>query len=208
MNPAPQIPSADLHTPDELLANATAMFSSGDSTLFRGAILESITALEAFVHRTVFNSLQSKLDPLLVTWLDEKTRMDFGSRLSVLTPVATGLPIDKSSRFWIAYKKAKDIRKKSSTPGGKLPQTISPRSCRRCALGSPIIVLRAMISASGSECSTVAPASATPKLPVNPYSRARAATCSRNLSFQTPTKAPEWQPALCHSQPGPMNFFA
>lgn len=116
----PPVPTAELHTPDELLANAKAMYDSGDEKLFRGAILESITALEAFVHRTVFISLQVKLDPLLVTWLEEKTRMDFDSRLSVLAPVATGLPINKSSDLWVAYKKAKDIRNKVVHSGRKV----------------------------------------------------------------------------------------
>jgi hypothetical protein len=114
------IPVAELHTPDELLTNASAMYASGDSKLFRGAILESITALEAFVQRTVFRSFEGRLDPLLVKWLEEKTRMDFDSRLSVLTPVATGLPIDKSSQLWDGYKKAKEIRNKVVHSGRKV----------------------------------------------------------------------------------------
>ncbi|AOS45457.1 hypothetical protein Verru16b_02538 [Lacunisphaera limnophila] len=114
------IPSAELHTPDELLANASAMYASGDPKLFRGAILESITALEAFVQRTVFRSLEGRLDPLLVKWLEEKTRMDFDSRLSVLTQVATGLPINKSSELWDGYKKAKEIRNKVVHSGRKV----------------------------------------------------------------------------------------
>ncbi|HRI88715.1 MAG TPA: hypothetical protein PKY38_12070 [Opitutaceae bacterium] len=105
-------PPAELHTPDELLANATAMYESDDIKLFRPAILEAITALESFVQRTVFDSLAGKLDPRLVKWLDEKTRMDFDSRLAILTPVATGLPIDRGSTLWNGYKVAKEIRNK------------------------------------------------------------------------------------------------
>jgi hypothetical protein len=119
----PAIPAADLHTPDELLANATAMYTSGDPKLFRGAILESIAALESFVHQTVFSSLRGKLDSELVTWLEDKTRMDFDSRLSVLAPVATGLPIDKTSKLWDGYKKAKDIRNKVVHSGRKVTPT-------------------------------------------------------------------------------------
>ncbi len=104
------IPSADIHTPEELLANAEAMYHSGDPKLFRGAILEAITALEAFVQKTVFPSLQSRLDPILTAWLEERTRMDFDARLSVLVPVATGVSIDKSTELWAGYKKAKEIR--------------------------------------------------------------------------------------------------
>ena len=96
------------------------MYASGDPKLFRGAILESIAALEAFVQRTVFRSLEGRLDPLLVRWLEEKTKMDFDSRLSVLTPVATGLPIDKSSQLWNGYKKAKEIRNKVVHSGQKV----------------------------------------------------------------------------------------
>lgn len=46
--------------------------------------------------------------------------MDFDSRLSVLTPVATGLPIDKSSQLWDGYKKAKEIRNKVVHSGRKV----------------------------------------------------------------------------------------
>jgi hypothetical protein len=116
------IPTPDLHTPDELLANASAMYQSGNPKLFRGAILESITALEAFVQKTVFSSLRGKIDPLLVTLLEEKTRMDFDSRLSVLTPVATGLPINKSHKLWNDYKKAKEIRNKVVHSGRKVTE--------------------------------------------------------------------------------------
>jgi hypothetical protein len=120
MDEMPKLPAAELHTPDELLANATAMYTSGDSKLFRPAILEAITALEAFVQRTVFESLAGKLDPLLLKWLDEKTRMDFDTRLSILTPVATGLPIDKGGSLWRGYKSAKEIRNKVVHSGRKV----------------------------------------------------------------------------------------
>ncbi len=46
--------------------------------------------------------------------------MDFDSRLSVFTPVATGLPIDKESRLWGGYKKAKEIRNKVVHSGRKV----------------------------------------------------------------------------------------
>ena len=53
----------------------------------RAAVLEAITALEAFVHKTVFGLLERTYDPLLVTWLKARTQSDFESRLFVLTPV-------------------------------------------------------------------------------------------------------------------------
>jgi hypothetical protein len=49
--------------------------------------------------------------------------MDFDSRLSVLTPVATGLPIDKASKLWDGYKKAKEIRNKVVHSGRKVTAT-------------------------------------------------------------------------------------
>jgi hypothetical protein len=116
----PTTPTADLHSPDELLANATAMLTSGDRRLLRGAILEAITALEAFVHSTVFPALGRKVSFELAAWLEAKTRMDFESRLSVLVPCATGLPIEKSSALWSDYTKAKAIRNRVVHTGARV----------------------------------------------------------------------------------------
>lgn len=87
-------PAADLHSPEELLATAEALVALGDPQMYRAAVLEAITALESCVALTVFERLELLLDPLLVQWLRDHTRMDFDSRLSVLTPVATGRPVD------------------------------------------------------------------------------------------------------------------
>jgi len=111
---------ADLHTPEELLAGATALLANTDPQVTRAAVLEAITALEAFVHQTVFAVLKNRLDPLLTTWLEERTRMDFDSRLSVLTPVALGQPIDKQSVLWSRYKKAKELRNDVTHSGRKV----------------------------------------------------------------------------------------
>ncbi len=46
--------------------------------------------------------------------------MDFDSRLSVLTPIAIGRPIEKKSQFWGDYKKAKEIRNKVTHSGKKV----------------------------------------------------------------------------------------
>jgi hypothetical protein len=86
----------------------------------RAVVLEAITALEAFVHQIVFDSLKSRLDPLLTKWLEEKTRMDFDSRLSILTPVALGQPVDKQSDLWARYKRAKEIRNAVTHSGRKV----------------------------------------------------------------------------------------
>ena len=70
-----------VHTPDELLAGVRRLMETADPVVLPAAVLESITALEAFVHQHVFAAIRERLDSLLVTWLEEKTRMDFGSRL-------------------------------------------------------------------------------------------------------------------------------
>ena len=88
--------------------------------MMRAAVLEAITALEAFVQSTVFASLNGKIDPLLIQWLEHKTKMDFDSRLSVLTPIAVGRSVDKSSTLWSDYKKAKGIRNKVTHSGVKV----------------------------------------------------------------------------------------
>lgn len=113
-------PLADLHTPEELLDGAEVLFSFGNPKMMRGVVLEAITALEAYVQAIVFSALKSKIDPALVEWLEKKTRMDFDSRLSVLTPVAIGRPIDKQSRLWQDYKKAKEIRNRVTHSGRKV----------------------------------------------------------------------------------------
>lgn len=108
---------ADVHTPEELLETAEYYFSLKSPKANRVAVFEAIVALESFVQRVVFSSLQTTMDPLLVKWLEDKTKMDFDSRLSVLTPVATGLPVDKQAGLWNAYRKAKEIRNKVSHSG-------------------------------------------------------------------------------------------
>ena len=101
---------AKIYTPEELLAGAESFLMSDDPQMMRAVVLEAITALEAYVTDRVFSLLDKKIDPLLTKWIKDKTRMDFDSRLSVLTPVALGNPVDKGSILWNNYKKAKRIR--------------------------------------------------------------------------------------------------
>lgn len=117
------IPAADLHTPEELLGNAEALFASGDPKIMRAVILEAITAFEAYVQATVFPALENKMDISIIRLLEEKTKMDFDSRLSVLVPAATGKPVDKGSmKLWNDYKTAKNIRNKVTHIGSKVSQ--------------------------------------------------------------------------------------
>lgn len=113
-------PSADLHTPEELLAVAASLLDSGDPTVRRAVVLEAITALEAFVQRTVFGLLDDMLDPLLVRWIEERSRMDFDARLSTLTSVALGKRVDTSSSLWSQYKRAKTIRNRVTHTGSRV----------------------------------------------------------------------------------------
>jgi len=112
-----------VHTPDELLAGARRLMETADPVVLRAAVLESITALEAFVHQRVFAGIREGLDPLLVTWLEEKTRKDFDSRLKVLTPIATGLPINQQAQLWSRYKRAKSLRNAVTLSGRNVSPT-------------------------------------------------------------------------------------
>jgi hypothetical protein len=109
--------SAELHTPEELLAGALALLAETDQQLMRAAVLEATTALEAYVSRTVFGVLDTIPDPRLAKWLKEKTRSDFDTRLSVLLPVATGLKIDSASDLWNRYKRGRTIRNRVTHAG-------------------------------------------------------------------------------------------
>lgn len=106
-----------LHSPEELLIVADTLLLSEKPELMRAVVLESITALEAYVHEVVFSNLEQKLPIDLVDLLKTKTQMDFDSRLSVLVPAATGREINKSDLLWQDYKKSKEIRNKVTHSG-------------------------------------------------------------------------------------------
>ncbi len=115
-----RLPTPELHTPEELLTAAEALLASANPDLFRAVVLEAISALEVYVHQTVFRALEGRLDPLLVKWLESKTQMDFDSRLSVIAPIATGQPVDKSASLWLDYQKAKRTRNKVTHEGRRV----------------------------------------------------------------------------------------
>jgi len=119
-NQPKKIDIADLHTPEDLLAGAESLLTSDDPLLMRAVVLEAISALETYVNRTVFGILDSKLDPLLVNWLKEKTKSNFDARLEVFTPVALGRSIHKKDELWNNYKVAKEIRNKITHSGSKV----------------------------------------------------------------------------------------
>lgn len=113
-------PNANIHTPEEILENAKILFETSNPRMMRAAILEAITALEAYVQYVVFLALGSKYPQPIVDLLDTKTRLDFDSRLSVLVPIATGLEIKTTSSLWVSYKKAKQIRNQVTHTGSKV----------------------------------------------------------------------------------------
>lgn len=106
-----------LHSPSELLLVADNLLASKKKELMRAVVLESITALEAYVHTIVFDALDRKYPSALVLLLKEKTKMDFDSRLSTLVSVATEREINKEEKLWQDYKEAKTIRNKVTHSG-------------------------------------------------------------------------------------------
>lgn len=117
---AKDVPTADLHTPDELLAVAQSLIAANDPKVRRAAVLEAITALEAYVERTVVGLLNTLVDPLLAKWIAERTRMDFDARLRVVTPFVLGRPVDPASDLWASYKRAKTIRNRVTHSGARV----------------------------------------------------------------------------------------
>lgn len=107
-------------TPAELLETAEKLFSAADQNMYRAAILEAITALEANVRDKAFPALQNRVGSDLTKWLEEKTRMDFETRLGLFIPIATGLKVDKKDKLWNDYKKSKEIRNKVTHSGRRV----------------------------------------------------------------------------------------
>lgn len=109
-------------SPLDLLKNAKSLFLSGKEEYLRPAVLKAISCLESYVQTVVFRELESRIDPLLLKWLQDKTSSDFDSRLSILIPTATGLQVDKRSELWDRYKKAKLIRNRVTHVGIRVTQ--------------------------------------------------------------------------------------
>jgi len=112
-------------SPADLLDTAERLFEAGDGnqSMYRAAVLEAVTALEAAVQNLAFVALENKVGKDLADWMEEKTRMDFDTRLGLFVPIATGLKVDKKDRLWSEYKKAKDIRNKVTHAGRRVSRT-------------------------------------------------------------------------------------
>jgi|GEM_PF-1846663 len=107
-------------TPAELLETAEELFKMGNSKMYRASILEAISALESYVANEIMGKLEEHVGKELAIWLNEKTRLDFDSRLGVLTSFVTGVEIDKKGRLWADYKTSKEIRNKVTHSGRKV----------------------------------------------------------------------------------------
>lgn len=114
---------AEFHSYDELLETARRLLATGEASLYRAVVLEAITALETLIQSHVFELLPRRLPIELAKWLEEKTRMDFDSRLKVLAPVVTGQPVDPTSELWRRYKTAKEIRNKVTHRGRRVQRS-------------------------------------------------------------------------------------
>ncbi|PTQ86699.1 hypothetical protein [Agitococcus lubricus] len=104
-------------TPVELLETAEKLFATKNQNMYRAAILEAITALEANVRDKAFPALKARVGLDLTKWLEEKTRMDFDTRLGLFIPLMTGLKIDKKDKLWNDYKNQKKFVTKSPIQG-------------------------------------------------------------------------------------------
>jgi len=111
--------TVDLYGPGDLLRNAKHLLDSRDPKVMRAVVLESMTALEVYVHTKIFKFLEKILDTEFVEWLRKKTNLDFHSRLGAITPLALGIKISKvkKSDLWRRYKEARKIRNKVSHEG-------------------------------------------------------------------------------------------
>lgn len=108
-----------MYGPEDLLKNAKYLLDTNDLRFMRPVILESMTALEVYIHTKIFKILELRFDPEFVAWLREKTKFNFNSRLGVITSLALGIKISKLKRsdLWTRYKKARNVRNDVSHEG-------------------------------------------------------------------------------------------
>ena len=107
-----ELKPAELLRPEDLLENAKFLLELRESKAIRAVVLESMTALEVYVHNKVFKILETRLDPMFVKWLKEKTDMNFDDRLGYITPFTLNEDISRfrESDLWRRYKNARELR--------------------------------------------------------------------------------------------------
>lgn len=64
-----ELKPSELLRPEDLLENAKYLLELREPKAIRAVVLESMTALEVYVHNKVFKVLEAKLDPKFVKWL-------------------------------------------------------------------------------------------------------------------------------------------
>lgn len=83
-----------------------------DNNYYRSAVLEAQTALEVFIHKTIFSLLKYKVGKELKDFIKEKSRFDFDSIFKTIIPYTTNLPIDRTTDLWRHMKEVKNLRNK------------------------------------------------------------------------------------------------
>lgn len=111
-----------IHAPSDLLAGAESFLEKDDPHFNRAAVLEAISALEAYVGTVIIEALKQQYEDPLIELLKEKTKMDFDSRLGILVPLATGQAVDRNGELWQNYKRCKTIRNKVTHIGSIVSQ--------------------------------------------------------------------------------------
>lgn len=107
-----ELKPAELLGPEDLLENARYLLELREQKTIRSVILESMTALEVYVHNKVFKILEIKYDPAFVKWLKERTDFNFDDRLGNITPFALNEDVSafRASDLWRRYKNARELR--------------------------------------------------------------------------------------------------
>lgn len=116
------INSYEFHRPNELLAYAKELLEKDEIWSYRPAILEAITCLEVTLTEIVMSKLRLTVHPLILDFLEKKTKMSFDSRVNILTPAALNQSSklqDCQKSLWENYITAKKIRNKITHGGYK-----------------------------------------------------------------------------------------
>lgn len=74
--------------------------------------MEAQTALEVFIHKTIFSLLEYKVGKELKDFIKEKSKFDFNSYFETIIPYTTNIPIDRTSELWRHMKNVKGLRNK------------------------------------------------------------------------------------------------
>lgn len=107
-----ELSPTELLRPEDLLENAKYLLELRQQKAIRSVILESMTALEVYIHNKVFQILEIEYDRVFAKWLKDKTNLNFDDRLGYVTPFALDEDIEafRQSDLWRRYKIARELR--------------------------------------------------------------------------------------------------